>query len=338
MASISDKPQPAVTLSPREQLEAWTQSDDGGKRLRRVPPDELYAYIREVGLADATEAVRLASAEQFRSLVDLDVWRRDRPDTGRLLGWLRAARGSGGPRYLAKLRKLDVELFELLLKERLLIHDLTQEPEPATGRREPFQTFDGYFLVELPDDPVEANALRQLVTDLYAEDAQYAQRVLTAVRWELSSDLEEHAYRWRSARLADLGFPPLEEASTLYARAEPSAPLPPASLPEAPRSLPVLAETAPDLLRRALALLPPADSGRVQAGLVVLANQALVADGVDPGDPARAREILDRVQATLALGLAELSHGDAAQAARLLVEAALKRIFQIGFTATLKIQ
>ncbi|MHB1845240.1 MAG: DUF6178 family protein [Deltaproteobacteria bacterium] len=338
MASLKDKSPSLPQISAREQLEAWIHSDDGGKRLRRVPPDELYAYLQEVGLADATEAVRLSSAEQFRALIDLDIWHRDRPDPSRLLTWLRAARGSGGGRYLAKLRKLDVELFELLIKERLVLHDLTQEPEPPDSARETFKTFDGYFQIELPDDPVESNALRQLVTDLYAEDPRWAQRVLTAVRWELTSELEEQAYRWRSARLADIGFPPLEEAASLYARLDVALPPPPASLPETPRALPALAAGAPDFLRRSIALLAPEEQGRVQAGLAVLANHALVADGVDPSDPTGAREILERVQATLSLGLTEQAQGDPAAAARLLVEVALKRSFQIGFTETLKLQ
>ena len=197
---------PLPSLSAKEQLEAWSQLDDGGRRLRSLPAEVLYTYIQEVGLADAVPVVRLASAEQLRTFIDLDAWRRDEPDLSRLLLWLRAARGPGGKRWLRKLHGLDIELFELLLRDRLRIHDLTQEEEPPEVQRESFTTFDGYFLIELPDDPPEANALRQLVTDLYAEDPTFAQRILTAVRWELTTELTEQAHRWRAARLADLGF------------------------------------------------------------------------------------------------------------------------------------
>ena len=180
------RPPALPPLSAREQVEAWSQVDDGGRRLRAVPAEVLYSYIQEVGLADAVPAVRLASAEQLRTFIDLDAWSHDEPDLSRVLLWLRAARGSGGKRWIRKLRTLDVELFELLLRDRLRIHDLTQEEEPEDVPRASFKTFDGYFLIELPDDPPEANALRQLVTDMYAEDPAYAQRILTAVRWELT--------------------------------------------------------------------------------------------------------------------------------------------------------
>jgi hypothetical protein len=319
-------------------LEAWSQVDDGGRRLRALPAEVLYSYIQEVGLADAVPAVRLASAEQLRTFIDLDAWHRDEPDLSRLLLWLRAARGTGGKRWLRKLRSLDVELFELLLRDRLRIHDLSQEEEPPDVQRESFTTFDRYFLIELPDDPAEANALRQLVTDLYAEDPAYAQRILTAVRWELSTELAEQAHRWRAARLADLGFPPLEEALSLYAQTDLKSPAPPTELPAEICQLPVAGQKLPGLLHQVMASLPVDEAGRVQAGLVMLGNAALVADGVDPGDAAEARAVLERAAATLSLGLCELSANDTAAASRILLDVAFKRIFQVGFTQTLKLQ
>ena len=343
-------------LSPRERLEALTELDDGGRRLRALPPDELHALILEVGLEDATEAVRLSSAEQFRALVDLDAWRRNQPDLDRALLWLRAARGPGGRRYLRKLETLDIELFELLLKQRLEVHDLTQDPEADT-RGTPWRSFDGYFLVGLPDDPLQAHTLQQLLTDLYAQDAGRAQRILTALGSELVSELEEQALRWRTARLEDLGFPPLEKAVELYAkRARPARPER-SKGPTIPRTAMTATASGPDLFRRALAELPPEEADIVVAGLRGVGNQALVADAVDLGDAVRAREVLERVQATLSLGLAELagaeedgSAGRRAEAegpehpkaedaaARCLVSSALREIFQVGFTKTLELQ
>jgi hypothetical protein len=316
--------------SAREQLEAWAQIDDGGRRLRAIPAEVLYSYVQEVGLADAAPAVALASAAQLRTFIDLDAWRQGEPDIGRLLLWLRAARGAGGKRWLRKLRALDVELLELLLHDRLGIHDISDGEEPPDVARASFTTFDRYFLIELPDDPLEANALRQLVTDFYAADPTYAQRILTAVRSELPAELTEQAHRWREARLADLGFPPLFEALSLYSRIDLRGPPPPSELPREAHDLTVASLKLPTLLEQALAALPAEEAGRVQAGLLLLGNSALVADGVEPSDLTGARAVLERVAATLSLGLSELSGGDPAAAARIILEVALKRVFQVG--------
>ena len=56
-----------------------------------LPAEDLYLTLKDVGIADATELVRMASPEQFRAFVDLDAWTRDTPKPLAALVWLRAA-------------------------------------------------------------------------------------------------------------------------------------------------------------------------------------------------------------------------------------------------------
>ena len=58
-----------------------------------LPAELLYTTIQDVGLADSTELVQLASPAQFRTFVDLAGWKRDRIEPHAVLTWLRAARG-----------------------------------------------------------------------------------------------------------------------------------------------------------------------------------------------------------------------------------------------------
>jgi hypothetical protein len=80
-------------LPARERLDALLAAKDVSALVRALPPEQLYATIGEIGLADTTELVQLASPEQFQALVDLGSWKRDTLDPHRLLEWLRAARG-----------------------------------------------------------------------------------------------------------------------------------------------------------------------------------------------------------------------------------------------------
>ncbi len=98
----------------------WTPSSTLLTRaplVRSLPAELLYTTIQEVGLADSTELVQLASPAQFRTFVDLGAWKRDRIEPHAVLTWLRAARGDESEEFLRKLHGMDLEMLEYMLRE-----------------------------------------------------------------------------------------------------------------------------------------------------------------------------------------------------------------------------
>jgi len=324
----------------RKRLDVILDSRDPERLVRELPAEDLFLAIHDVGLADAAPLVRLATPEQFRAFVDLDTWKEDELDTHQVLLWLRLARGEEDEAYRAKLAALDMEVLELLLHSIVRIFDLEEEGEPGdeiegTVERTP----EGRFMLVYPSEGAEYAAAKRVIGDLYAEDPFRAARLLYAVRWELPSELTESALRWRNARLADLGFPSLEEAVSLYAKVDLHAPLPPPGAPpEEPPGFFLASLESGSLFDRAAGLLPDEKRDELQLHLVGLVNAAMVADRVDPADVDEVREHARMVRDTLALGLAHLAGDDAGAASAHLAAAALKRIFQIGFTRTLELQ
>jgi len=69
-----------------------------------------------------------------------------------------------------------------------------------------------------------------------------------------------------------------------------------------------------------------------------LANWVLVAEGVEPGDTRAAREIAEAVRDYLALGFEHLCGADSTRAVGVVRQLGLRRIFQIGFSLTLKLK
>lgn len=317
--------------------------------VRALPAEDLYFLVREIGLKDAAPLVALASPEQFQSFVDLDGWRHE--ETGgrivpeRVLDWLAVARQGGDAAHDAKLKALDLEVIELVLKHGLEIVDLREEeeqPRPRTdaGDHQWFKTPCGNFVIAYNLSDLEGAELRRLVDDLYAEDAFGAARLLSAVRWELASEMEEHALRFRNGRLEDMGFPPAELAAALYAFVDPDASQPPQPLSGDDVPGFFLAEFAGgSLLDRAAAAITGADARtRLDRGLMYLANTVLVADGVDPSDVDGVRDAIARMRAYLDLALTHLSGGDEARAAEILGTSALKHLFQVGFSLSLRLR
>ncbi len=327
----------------RKRLDVVLESRDPQALVRALPADELYFTIRDIGIGDAAPLVQLASAAQFRTFLDLDAWSGDRLDPRKALPWIRAARAGSqlepraAARWERKLAGMEREVLYLVLRTSLRVHDLEQDEDPELTTDRFLRTPEGKFIVEFLVEGTDYLAVRGLLDDLFAEDPFQATRLLSAIRWDLPSELEETALRWRAARLADLGHPPLGEALSWFAR----PPRTPAHAPGAPARPPgfflaTLAKGA--LLDRAIAALAPDVRDAVEAQVVSAANAVLVADAVDPGDLDAVREAFEGARALLDLGLEKLAGTDAARAAAVLAATPVKRVFQEGFERLLALR
>jgi hypothetical protein len=327
----------------KRRLDLILDQPDPAALVRALPADDLYLTIHELGLADAAEIVQLASPDQFRTFLDLAAWSGDHLDPRRALPWLRAARmGStdsprAAARWKAKLARLDVELLDLVLRETLRIHDLDQDPDPDLVSDRFMRTPENRFVIEFLADGAEYMAVRGLVDDLYAEDPFKATRLLSSLRFELPSELEETALRWRTGRLQDLGYPPREEALSWFAKPAAAA-APPAGTPGRPAGF-FLERIGPGSpLARAAARLGPEERASLELELVTAANAVLVADAVDPGDLEAVREAVEAARTLVELGLETVAGSDEARAAEALATTAVKSLFQRGFGRVLELR
>jgi hypothetical protein len=328
----------------RKRLDVILESRAPQALVRALPADDLYLLVREVGLSDAAPIVQLASAAQFKVFLDLAAWPGGTFDVGRALPWLRAARAGAtlepraAARWARKLHQIDGEVLFLILRATLRVHDLEQDPDPELASDRFMRTPEGKFVVEFTVGGTEYAAVRGLLDDLNAENPFETTRMLLAIRWETPSDLEESALRWRAGRLADLGFPPLEEALSWFAR-PPRAPAAHApGAPARPAGFFLATLDRGTLLDRAAALLDPPDRARVEAQMVAAANAVLVADGVDPGDLDAVRGAFESARGYLLLGLEKLAGDGDERAADALAQTPVKRIFQEGFGRVLELR
>jgi hypothetical protein len=327
-------PRRLASLPPRERLDALLSQEKASLAVRAQPPEALYRDILEVGLADAEEIVQLASPRQFRTFVDLGAWRKDQLDHHALLAWIAAARGDDDEALLAKLDGLDLESLELMLRRTAVVHDLEETPD-VNPDGVTMESPEGRYLLEFKVEGQEQATLRALLSALVARDPFAAGRLFEALRWELDSELEETAYGMRRARLADLGFPPLEEAMSLFAWTDPDAGAPAwdargAGLQKAGADV--------DYLRAALEGLDAGERENAEQELRFVVNQALVAEGADPGDLEAMRRVAESTAQCLSLGIEHLSGGVPASAPDTLRVHPFKRLFQVGFSLTLKLK
>ncbi len=320
-------------LAPRHRIDAMLEEVDGKALVRSLPAEDVYSTIIDVGLADSTEIVQLATPEQFRTFVDLAAWQRDRMDPLEVLHWLRAARGDDDEDFVKKVRSLDLEVLELIFKKLTVIHDLEENPDvnPAGTTME---MAEGRYLLEFLIDGVDEAALRRLTYDLTTHNPFELGRFLEAVRWEATTELEEAAYQFRRARLEDLGFPPLEEALKVFAWVDPD------KLAVKGKSSTALAPVSGhiDYVAAAFQGLDSVERQNLEGEVRYLVNCVLVADGAEPGDPLAVKRLSEQARDYLDLGLEHYTGGNPELATEVVRETTLRALFQCGFSMTLRLK
>lgn len=330
--------------SGRRRLDLILDSRSPQALVRALPADELYLAIRDIGLSDAVPLVSLASANQFKVFLDLDAWRAGEFQPSRAMAWLRAARSGAlddpkaAARWARKLATLDPEVLFLTLRSALRIHDLEADEDPDIESDRFMRTPENKFIVEFLVDGGEYMSVKGILDDLYAEDPFRATRLLSALRWELDSELSETALRWRASRLADLGFPTIEEALSWFAR-PPATPHPAApGAPARPPGFWIAAHAGTAFLDRAAARLSDDDRAYLEPQLIAAANAVVVADSIDPGDVEAVGRALQAARALIELGLELRAGADEEKGALELAEVPVKRLFQEGFGRVLQLK
>lgn len=334
---------------PKEIVERLLDRPDAARVVRRTPVQPLFLFIKSLGLADATDLLRLCSAEQVQAFLDLDCWQRDRLEPARVYPWLAALLELGPARFVAHVQRLDPQLLTTFLAPQLRIYELSDEEPPDDPQGIPYATPDRFFLIDIVppahDETGEVEDRQALLVrffdSLYRGDLELARVIVTSARWDGGAEAEEQAYRFRSGRMADLGYIDYYDALKVYMLVDPRKP-PPAQplVPEhtapvrgarpatasgpqpsddegptlgagglvGPRSA-VWRQLVPSLEQgdftfgRAVALLNEAEQGRLFEHLLLLCNHAMAADRIELGDFAGTRQTLQRTMGYLSLGL-----------------------------------
>jgi hypothetical protein len=358
----------------KDRVEALLAVADPAAAVAALPVSEVYQLVHEVGFGEALELIALATPEQFQGCLDIDLWDRDQMQLEAATPWLTALIEAGHERLAEVWERLDAELTALIVARSTHIYDLAlgEEPDDSDGRPIVL-TPDRYFAVKIMADDGEAVRLvHRLIEDLYRADpsGQLARHTLMAARSEPVPELEETSYRWRSGRMADMGYADFYEALAVF------RPLDPASVklgegtedrfgdamettesmdatdatdamdaidddPLRPSALPLsLAErvVGKSFLARAMDRIAEREEiDRLEMALVVLVNKVLAAARVAPREREAVEIGAEHTMATLALGLEAVSQGDLDRAARALETISLTRLHRVGHTVALRL-
>ena len=333
----------ALALPARERLEVLLHAPKPMRAVRALPDADLYLTARELGPADALPLLALASAAQLQHVLDLEAWRHDVFDPDRAGAWVALLLEAGEPVVVRFLQSADDELLALLFQRWLQVRQLDTDEDPSVhgsghteaGDERGLLSPDGAHLFK-PRIAEHGPAVQRIAaTFFHAQQERYFRTVQSAL-WELPSELDEQALRWRQSRLEEHGYLPFEDALTAYhapvaslQHAQPLAPEDRDGIAAPRTTLLHLAEG--NLLARAAAQVEDPARETVLHGIASLASRLVVADGADLGDPDAHRAALRRAGAYAGLGLQARGARSEEVAARLLTEVPVLELFREGF-------
>jgi len=319
-------------LEYKERLDRIIADPDAKRILKAFEPQELYWMVKHIGENDVSELLELCAPEQIEFFLDMDCWEKRLFCEERFIAWLGYLLDLGEKRIIELLPHLELEFLVLSLMKEIVVGggvgDMVAESEKE---HEWDHSFDDCYMISFKN-PSNANLIGKFIDIIYSNFHPLYLKLMESIRTETISEIEELSYQFRSARLADWGFPELEDALEIYVYLDPETYLPsgdkvisrseggiPGNLP-----LPISGET---LLKRGLLV---SGEEALQQELNYLINNAIVAEGISLADKDDMRSILQRVYGYLNIALEFLCDNDEIRAGALLEKEHLKRLFQLG--------
>lgn len=314
--------------------------------VQNLSKQDYFWLIKKAG-QDSLSLLALGSEAQWRYLLDMDLWNRDRIDRDRLTLWMERFGDADPERFVEWLFLEGLSLTCLYFFEMLDILTLTPDDEEAEIP-DGFFTFDGIVYMR-PRNEESRDALHVILDTMARTDIHRFNWIVMSLGGLIPAEAEEEQYRLRNARLADEGFLPLEEALELY------VPLDAASLeswnglnvidmpdydqePAAAPGLPLAQAGPATLFMAAVDRTPPgAATERLRFEFAGLCNQVLSAEGTGGRELEELVKAAEKAGGYINLALETLAGDNPERAEKTIQSHPLQSLFRVGFGLVTKV-
>lgn len=320
--------------------------------IRSFSTGEFYFLVKDIGPNDAGALLELASNEQLRGLLDLDVWSGHEVRFERWLGWLDIAGSANLETAQRLVRQTEDELLLLLFTARVQVYASDLETDTVPDELQLLQTPDFAYWVTVPhEDEDLCDRLRDLMSLLWSADPGRMRELLLAARFELPSSVEESLIFFRQGRLEEMGFVGPDEAPRAYKWLDPGRArervrehlervrpaLPNVEMGGSVQDLALRDIEPPPLLGEALNLLDDDERARIAEAFAYLVHKVFMAWTGDLSHTDELPAVGRHVAALTNLGLSHLSDESAATGAEVLRRLWAEPIFRVGHSLTIQL-
>jgi len=343
--SLPVKNQLDIVLQARgkERLQYLYLSDHPEQIVRQLPELEVFLTVKEVGEKDCLDLISMTTPDQFQYLLDIDLWKKDQLDPEKILQWMETLLEAGEKKVAQFIQSTDLEFMALLMKK--FLHVTTLDGEHLEGMDKiPLFTLDQFHFVGFKGKKTR-EIFEPFLGILYRVDKDIYRRLMDSLIVEFESELEEIGYRLRNNRLADHGFPDLEEALEIYRFVNPDSLMEKGRFPlvmdreeggkEGSMFYLTFQNEGPFLSSILSKMEDPQEQDRWRQEITAVCNKAIVAEAIDLSNIAAMERVVKKVYHMLNLGLQYLSQEEERKASDILRSLPIQRLFQSGVSTTL---
>jgi len=327
-------------------------ADDSQALVQALPEEEIYWTIKETGTADALPVIARTSFEQFQYIIDIDCWQKDRIDMEQVTEWLQLMLRCNESKVLEWLTNTDELFINYVFKKLFTIFKTSEDIDLAEASDTlPQWTLDGMYYFQFADEEARLVSIPFLHL-LYRTDSKLFYYVMDNTIWSFETELEDDLFRLRQSRIAEKGFPELDEALQVYQYLSPehiqtvlrdqeffghataegkSAPL--------KLRYSIGTEHSALFLQDVLAVIDNSQIiDRIQREIIHLSNQVMIADGREAREIQDLKKSLHKVLGYANIGLELLSKQDTGTAAEVMKAVPMQFLFRTGYSQALDLK
>jgi hypothetical protein len=350
MARKLEKLEPAqiglelMRLPAKRRVELILGRPDAESVIAVLDANDFFHTVQEIGSDDSLPVLALATVEQLNHLFDIQWWRKDSLQPANALAWVERLRQAGGTKLLEWLSTADFELLVSLFKHWITVDTAPDDIDLIEAAESlPKTTLDDLYFWE-SKYPQYEDLITYMLTTIFEVNYGFFKELLNSVISFSTPEVEEAAYHFHRARLADHAVPDFYDALEIYRAIGPDE--------FRPKTEPAIATDFESKPSFALALLPEGDlfgrvvrriedpglAGTLQMEMAALANKVIVADQLPPDNAEALRRAVEKTLAYLNLGL-ELQSGENLEKASAIVrDTFLEHLFRLAQAEVAKIR
>jgi hypothetical protein len=329
--------------TPAERARAIIDSPHTRQILEQLSPQETYMIIKETWGTDSQILIQYMTPEAVCHCIDLDCWDKDSLSMEGLLDWLWEIYNSSVDALQDALQAIDLDIIILLYQSYIDVVQVVPTDENISELLDTgYETFDDIYYFMFQDEDEKVQLLKDMLSLIFTHYQNVYYTIMEGVIWELKSSTEESVYERRSLRLMEMGFPPPDEAMSIYQRIQPKKLLDTGirkeKTPVIDKDQSFLPAMYLDHLSRNEGLIvsgltesSPETRERFVIEMIYLANKVVMADYLPLNEIDELKRSIDKASSITSLGLASAMKMHGRSAREVLETTNAETLFSLGY-------